>query len=1287
MNRYIKLIRFFLFVSLLTTADFLYSQATNTNCANPTPFCTGQTMNFPAVTGNSQAQPGPNYGCLGGQPRPTWFYMQILTAGPMVITMSAQNDIDFIAWGPFPNLANACGNLTSSTQVPGSSYGNPLTNGCSFSGSPTETCTIQNAVPGQFYLLLITNWSGSTQNITFQQQNANSPGAATTNCGFICAVTASNSGLICPNQTNTLSMTSSSAVTSFTWTGPNNFSSTSGLVVVPNITTTTTYTLLAAVNTTVNNIPTNGSCQAVTTITVVPYPAYNVPTIQPICQGGSTVASVVFTAGNLSPTNYSITWLPSNSTGASLPTGPLSLPTSVSLATLPYTVVVTPLALNCPITKTLGITVNNPLTPTITVPPIQCNTFGSVSFTGSPVNGTFTPFGGPPNAISPTGVLNPSIAANGVNTVQYSVSVGNCIVSSIATYSVSKFNTAALTNSISQACVGQDPAFNLMSIVQNTFTGGWSVTPPPPNVYSGFVSGNQLVIGSFSPTSLPYGMNSVTLQYSTNSTPFPGICDDNRTLTVQVFYPPTPVVPAITPVCNNGVQTTLVATPSGGVWSGNSCISASGVQTPSSTPSIGNQTVLYTAGSGTCVASTVAPFHIAQFNTAALTGSIVNQCVKFSPVNLNAIVQTTQGGSWGGVNVGQGASSYTFSPAGLPTGIYTLTYNTVSTPNIYSNLCDRSSTIAVSVLNPPTPNISAVGPFCNKDGAVQLTVTPANSGYWTAFPYVSPTGVFSPSLGAIGTNSVQYVTGTSTCSAQQTIKISVEAFVPSTISNQISDQCNTNSAVSLLPITISNSGLWVGAGILGSNFNPGIAGAGTHVLIYKTSSQPSGLCPDQSTLAINVFSLATPVVTQEGPFCNNAPPKKLLVTPIGGLFAGNNNGAINTAGVFNPALGIIGNNIISYSISAGPCVAFAQTTILIDKFVSAALTNPQPINFCQGDAPINLDEYAINPGGPWYSSIAGSISGSNLFNPSKVSPGTVLTVTYNTFAASNPLLCPDQSTVKVTVSPTPTVNLTASSYTVCAPAEVLLEVKQAGSKTSSGKATWFIGDGALVKEGLNISHTFTRPGTYTLLTNYFSDMGCLAQGLLEKAITVYQSPSADFNFEPQEITTANSEVRFNNLSSDLGNNSYQWIIQGMTDKNDINPVIDFKTIGTYRVKLIATAYNEVCKSEITKVLEVKNDFNVFIPSSFSPNFDGLNDVFVPVFSPYGLDTKSYELSIYDRWGHVIYTTKDHTKGWDGTLNNKSDIVLKQDTYNFFLKFKDLEGKVYNKSGSFTLMPN
>lgn len=230
----INTIKKLVLIYLIILSSVCFSQ--NSTCANATPFCTGNVMNFPAATNAAAAQPGPYYGCLGSQPNPAWFFMQMNTSGPMTIVMSANWDIDFICWGPFPNMAGACSNLTQ---------GN--TQSCSYSGSNTETCTIANAVAGQFYLLLITNFSNQVQNITFSQSNANAPGAGTTNCGLVCLISGTNTGVICSGNTATLSVlpspATSSAVTSYTWLAPGGFSTTISPIITPSLQTTITYTL------------------------------------------------------------------------------------------------------------------------------------------------------------------------------------------------------------------------------------------------------------------------------------------------------------------------------------------------------------------------------------------------------------------------------------------------------------------------------------------------------------------------------------------------------------------------------------------------------------------------------------------------------------------------------------------------------------------------------------------------------------------------------------------------------------------------------------------------------------------------------------------------------------------------------------------------------------------------------------------------------------------------------------------------------------------------------------
>ena len=79
--------------SLIVLVNCLNAQ--NTTCANAQPFCTGTPVSYPAGQNAGSAQPGPSYGCLGSQPNPAWFSLQIATPGPLQIVMQANQDIDF----------------------------------------------------------------------------------------------------------------------------------------------------------------------------------------------------------------------------------------------------------------------------------------------------------------------------------------------------------------------------------------------------------------------------------------------------------------------------------------------------------------------------------------------------------------------------------------------------------------------------------------------------------------------------------------------------------------------------------------------------------------------------------------------------------------------------------------------------------------------------------------------------------------------------------------------------------------------------------------------------------------------------------------------------------------------------------------------------------------------------------------------------------------------------------------------------------------------------------------
>ncbi|MDP3556144.1 MAG: PKD domain-containing protein [Bacteroidota bacterium] len=946
------------------------------------------------------------------------------------------------------------------------------------------------------------------------------------------------------------------------------------------------------------------------------------------------------------PTNFTYSWSPGPGIAAPTATSTqiTTQPITGTLATVFYSIVVTPTVYSCPTLQTLTVTVINPLSPTITPLPPLCNTSGTVALIATPGGGSFTTN----SAISAPGIVTPSLAAIGTSTVLYTVGVGSCIATNTAAISVSQFNTANLTGSIVPLCV-TSPTQNLMALVQSTVNGIWSGLGVTSNVFDPATGGGNYI-----------------LTYNTTSSPNPTVCPSSSTLAVSVTATLVPTITPVNPICTNASPVTLNANPSGGNWFGNAGVSTAGIFTPSLT-SIGLSIVNYSVNVGPCVVTNTTTLDVSQYNTAALTGLIANMCNTFTPVSLFSIVQSTVNGSWSGT----GVSANVFNP-NLATGIYTVTYNTTSAPN--ATLCPDVQTTTISVLNPPQPTISQVGPYCNNAPNFQLIVSPT-SGTWTPTLYNNTSGTFSPALATIGNNVVQYVVGTSTCNVQDTKTISIEAYVPAVITGSVPDLCVTSSPVSLFPITTNNLGVWSGSGVLGTIFDPATSGVGSILLTYTTASSPSGLCPAQATTAVNVYSLALPAITPVGPFCNTAAPLQLQVSPLGGVFGGANNGATTPIGGFNPAFAIIGNNIINYSVTSGPCIAFAQTTISIEKFISADFAQYAG-PYCRNDAPINLNSIVQNPGGTWTGpGVVGS-----LFTPANANIGNNNVITYLTHSMPTAGLCPDTSSVRIQVNEIPVVSVVSNTEKGCSPVEVIFNTPSA----NTGSGQWNLGDGSDPVSGLTVTHIYTTPGSYTITFNYQDEIGCSTQAILSHPIDVYEMPRANFNYNPDEVTIANPEVQFSNLSTILGNNTYQWQISNLYQLNDVNPKVIFPSAGDYEIILTATTIHG-CKDVVSKVVQVLNDYGIYIPTSFTPNFDGLNDYFIPVFSPYGLDLKTYDMEVFDRWGHSMFHTKDFTKGWDGTVNNKGDEILKQDVYVYKVRFKDIDGKIHNKTGHVTLM--
>ncbi len=189
--------------------DVYVKDRQNNLCANADPFCTDNGIyQFPAGVNAGQGEQGPNYDCLHSTPNPAWYYMRMANSGGMNIYMYSTpgEDIDFCCWGPFSDPTSPCPNgLTLAKRV-----------SCSYSANPTENCIIPNsAQSGEYYILVITNYSNHNCNITFSKTS----GSGTTDCSILEPfLTASTP---CVGSSLVLEANVIEGAT-YNWTGPDN---------------------------------------------------------------------------------------------------------------------------------------------------------------------------------------------------------------------------------------------------------------------------------------------------------------------------------------------------------------------------------------------------------------------------------------------------------------------------------------------------------------------------------------------------------------------------------------------------------------------------------------------------------------------------------------------------------------------------------------------------------------------------------------------------------------------------------------------------------------------------------------------------------------------------------------------------------------------------------------------------------------------------------------------------------------------------------------------------------
>jgi gliding motility-associated-like protein len=118
-------------------------------------------------------------------------------------------------------------------------------------------------------------------------------------------------------------------------------------------------------------------------------------------------------------------------------------------------------------------------------------------------------------------------------------------------------------------------------------------------------------------------------------------------------------------------------------------------------------------------------------------------------------------------------------------------------------------------------------------------------------------------------------------------------------------------------------------------------------------------------------------------------------------------------------------------------------------------------------------------------------------------------------------------------------------------------------------------------------------------------------------------------------------------------------------------------VQNYNVSLTATD-DFGCQSEVTRIVNIHPEYTIFIPNSFTPDSDGLNDV----FEAEGTGIVEFEMKVFDRWGGVIFESSSIDLGWNG--NNYSGLPTDNGVYLYHVALYDYNGRLWVYNGDINL---
>jgi gliding motility-associated-like protein len=548
-----------------------------------------------------------------------------------------------------------------------------------------------------------------------------------------------------------------------------------------------------------------------------------------------------------------------------------------------------------------------------------------------------------------------------------------------------------------------------------------------------------------------------------------------------------------------------------------------------------------------------------------------------------------------------------------------------------ANGCTIDSSINISEPLPLLINQIVNGSVCSgPNGSISLTVTGGTAPYQYSNNNGASYQVSNIFLGLIAGNYNMTIVDSNGCTANSIAQI-MDAIGPQ-ITNVTENNASCNGfADGILAITTSG---------------------GTSPLSFQINNGPSQTTNIFNNLVAGNYNVtvtdvngctavASSVLTQPQPITINANGTTQLcigqnATVSATASGGNggyvftwNNGVIGSSQTVAPTISTIYS--VSVTDSLGCPSAVATVAIGVNPPLQLIITPNDTI--CEGQSTLITALASGGDGGPYTYSWAGMTSTSPTL---QVSP---LSTTNYTVSVTDGCSTPFASAVsQVVVNPLPVVDFTLTPYEGCAPLTVnFTNLTNAGS---GAQFFWDFGDNN-TSTSTSPVHIYTEPGTYGVMLKAVTAAGCSRQIIFPDTVQVWPVPIAQILATPPVASILYPVIQFQD--GGVGANSWSWDFgDGSALGTGQSTVHTYELPNNYDVTLYVE--NQFgCRDTAYTRVTIEEETTLYIPNAFTPNADGINDM----FSIYGIGISSGTMNIFNRWGQMIFSTDQPEKGWSG----------------------------------------